>query len=140
MVTAEAAAKRYAVDAEGQRALNDAANLLSNDQIAMQIKLAIVKQMPEIIRESVKPMEQIDGIKIVQVDGLSGNSANGEAVNNNSSLADQVVNSALRYRAQAPLLESLLKEVGLTASDLNGLAGNGYLLEEKKKESAKETC
>jgi hypothetical protein len=32
-----------------------------------------------------------------------------------------VVNSALRYRAQAPLLDSILKEVGLSTSDISGL-------------------
>lgn len=29
------------------------------------------------------------------------------------------MNSALRYRAQAPLVDSLLKEVGLTPSDIS---------------------
>jgi hypothetical protein len=32
-----------------------------------------------------------------------------------------VVNSALRYRAQAPLLDSLLTEIGIKAGDINGL-------------------
>ena len=36
-------------------------------------------------------------------------------------LSDQVVNSALRYRAQAPLLDQLLSEVGLSGTDINGL-------------------
>ena len=35
------------------------------------------------------------------------------------SFADNLVNSALRYRAQAPLVDSLLKEVGLTPSDIS---------------------
>ena len=85
--------------------------------------------MPDIIRDSVKPMEQIDGIKIIQVDGLSGGSAPGG--NNviegngggNMNLADQVVHSALRYSGQAPLIDSLLSEVGPDASSLNGLSG-----------------
>ncbi len=36
-------------------------------------------------------------------------------------LADQVVNSALKYRVQAPLVESLMSELGLDGKDLNGL-------------------
>ena len=36
-------------------------------------------------------------------------------------LSDQVVASALRYRAQAPLVDQLLSEVGLTGGGLNGL-------------------
>jgi uncharacterized membrane protein YqiK len=122
---AEAAEKRYTVDAEGQRLLNEAANMLSVDQIALQIKLAVLKHLPDIIRESVKPMESIDGIKIIQIEGLQngggGNAGDATAAAGSGNLADQVVSSALRYRAQAPLIESLMKEVGISGGDLNGL-------------------
>ena len=121
-LVAEAAQIRYQVDADGTSALNQAHNLLSPEQIAMQVKMAIVKHMPDIIRESVKPMEQIDGIKIIQVDGLNtgGNSSGGSNSDGNN-LADQVVNSALKYRVQAPLVESLLNELGLEGKGLTGL-------------------
>lgn len=122
---ADADSKRYEVEAAGQRSINEAANLLSPEQVAMQVRIELLKMLPEIIRESVKPMERIDGIKIVQVDGLNGGMA---AANNNvneapgtGNLADQVVNSALRYRAQSPLIDSLLSEIGMTSNDLNGL-------------------
>lgn len=116
---AEADEKRLAVEAAGLEAINMAKNLLSLDQVDMTTKLTLLNNLPEIIKESVKPMENIDSIKIMQVDGLTGKS---EAVGEgHSSLSDQVVNSALKYRAQAPLLDSLLKEVGLDASDINGL-------------------
>ncbi|MDX2298698.1 MAG: flotillin domain-containing protein [Xanthomonadaceae bacterium] len=124
---AQAAEARYAADSEGQRKLNEAANLLSTEQIAMQLRMALIKHLPDIIRESVKPMEAIDGIKIIQVDGLNAGAAaarggdgdSGAAGNGN--LAEQVVSSALRYRAQAPLLDSLMRDVGLSGGDLNGL-------------------
>ncbi|WP_259780500.1 flotillin family protein [Aestuariispira ectoiniformans] len=116
---------RYAVEAAGQKALNDADNSLTEEVIAMKVKLALIERLQEIIRESVKPMERIDGIKIVQVDGLNGggsaNTVNGGEGASNGSLADQVVDSALRYRSQAPLLDSLLKEVGIGGSDLTSL-------------------
>jgi uncharacterized membrane protein YqiK len=124
---AAADADRYSVEAAGKQAINEASNILSIEQIAMQVKLELLKQMPEIIRESVKPMEQIDGIKIVQVEGLnagSAGSANGEGGKGvDGSLADQLVNSALRYRGQAPLVDSLLAEIGLDGSDIKGLTG-----------------
>ncbi len=127
-LVAEAARVRYEVDALGKRAINEAENLLSSEVIAMRVKLALIDQLDEIIRESVKPMEAIDGIKIIQVDGLSGNGGNGSGGGNGAgdaptdgSLADQAVNAALRYRAQAPLLDSLMKEVGIDGGDLNGL-------------------
>ena len=129
---AEAEAKRYAVDAEGKRAINEAENLLSEAQVARQIRLALLERLPAIIAESVKPMERIEGIRIYQVDGLGGNSAGpgaGGSEPTAGNLADQVVSSALRYRAQAPLLEGLLKELGLAGGDLNaltaGLRGGG---------------
>jgi uncharacterized membrane protein YqiK len=122
---AEAAAKRYTVDAEGQRALNESHNILSAEQIAMQIRMALIEHLPAIIRESVKPMEQIDGIKIIQVDGLNGGagaSSNGaQAPAAQANLADQLVNSALRYRGQAPLVDSLLADIGLSGKDLGGI-------------------
>ncbi|MEX0652500.1 MAG: flotillin domain-containing protein [Phycisphaeraceae bacterium] len=128
---AEAAAERYKVDAEGKRMMNEAENVLAPELIEMQIKMTVVRNLEAIIRESVKPMERIDGIKIFQVEGLGGGagggngSSNGSAGNASASgggnLADQVVNSALRYRGQAPLLDALLKEVGLSGGDIQGL-------------------
>jgi uncharacterized membrane protein YqiK len=119
---------RYSVDAAGRRALNEAANALSIEQIAMQVKLEIIKALPEIIRESVRPMERIDGIKIVQVEGLrsdggsaSSQAAGGQPSTQGGNLADQVVSSALRYRAQQPLVDSLLGEIGIGSSGLNDL-------------------
>lgn len=122
---AEAAEVRYRVDADGEKALNDARNVLSNEQIAMQIRIELLKQLPEIIKQSVKPMEEIDGIKIIQVDGLNNSQSVGAAQEGGSekpgSLSDQLVNSALRYRGQAPLVDSLLADIGLAGGDINGL-------------------
>ncbi len=121
---ADAARARYAAEAEGKTAINEAENRLSNESMAMQIKLAIIEALPDIIREAVKPMEQIEGIKILQVNGLTGESHSGHNGNGASSgnLAEDMVNSALRYRAQAPIVDNLLKELGMSG-DLSGLVG-----------------
>ena len=37
--------------------------------------------------------------------------------------ADSVVNSALRFRAQAPLVDQLLREIGVEGGDIQRLAG-----------------
>ncbi len=120
---AEAKAIEYKVQAEGKESINNASNILSAEQIAMQIKLKLIEQLPEIIAQSVKPMEQIDSIKILQVDGLTqaGQTSDGQTVNSTSSdsLPDQLVNSALKYRAQSPIVDSLLKELNLDGADLN---------------------
>ena len=121
IVRAEAAQKRYAVEAEGKRALHEAENILNSEVIAMQIKMAIIENLDKIIRESVKPLEAIDGIKIIQVDGLNPGNASGSADGSGKNLADQLVNSALRYRSQAPLVDNLLAELGLRGGDIHGL-------------------
>lgn len=125
LLLADAKARSYVVEAEGKQAINTAANTLSAEQIAMQVRLALIEHLPNIIAQSVKPMEQISDIKILQVNGMGaqgGNTVDGTATEGgNGSLADQVVNSALRYRAQAPILDSLLSEIGLKAGDINGM-------------------
>ncbi|HPY40182.1 MAG TPA: flotillin domain-containing protein [Thiolinea sp.] len=128
-LAAKAAEIRYQVEAIGKRTLNEAANILGQSQIDMQVKMEIVRQLPLIIRESVKPIENIDGIKIMHIDGLgaisSSSSANmnGSGGGNGGGLADQIVDSALRYRAQVPLIDSLLREVDLKGDTSDGLTG-----------------
>ena len=110
MLKAEAKAVEYKVEAEGKLSINNASNILSEEQIKMQIKLKLIDQLPEIIAQSVKPMEQIDSIKILQVDGFAnGNVSDKTSSSNNTSesLPDQLVSSALKYRAQSPIVDSL---------------------------------
>lgn len=124
---AEAARVSFEVEAAGQKAINEAANILSSDQISLQTKLQLLNVLPELIRESAKPMEAIDSIKIVQVDGLTQNggksAGNGAASAGGGSgnLASDAVSAALAYRAQAPVLDGLMKELGLDGSSLGGL-------------------
>lgn len=127
---AEASRVRFEVEAAGQRAINEAANILSMEQISLQTKMALLKVLPEVIRESAKPMEAIDSIKIVQVDGLTGGgraandggASGGGAGGGSGNLASDAVAAALAYRAQAPVLDGLMKELGLDGSSLSGLA------------------
>jgi uncharacterized membrane protein YqiK len=117
-----AAELRHALDASSRRAINEADNVLSPETRDLRVKLATIERMEGIIRESVKPLERIDGIKILQVDGLGGG-GNGAAHSGSAgSLSDQIVNSALRYRGQAPLVDYLLKEIGLTGSEITSVA------------------
>jgi uncharacterized membrane protein YqiK len=122
---ADAARVRFEVEAAGQRAINEAANILSMDQISLQTKMALLKVLPEVIRESAKPMEAIDSIKIVQVDGLTNGGGKGGASSvgggGTGNLATDAVSAALAYRAQAPVLDGLMKELGLDGSTLSGL-------------------
>ncbi|KQM31334.1 flotillin family protein [Sphingomonas sp. Leaf10] len=124
---AEASRVRFEVEAAGQRAVNEAANLLSNEQVALQTRLALLNVLPELVREAAKPMEAIDSIRIVQVDGLAGGGAmaGGGAVaagaGGDGNLANAAVSAALRYRAQAPVIDGLMKELGFDSATLDGL-------------------
>lgn len=125
---AEASRVRFEVEAAGQRAVNEAANLLSNEQVALQTRLALLNVLPELVREAAKPMEAIDSIRIVQVDGLAGGgsaAAVGGAIaagtGGDGNLANAAVSAALRYRAQAPVIDGLMKELGFDSATLDGL-------------------
>lgn len=118
---------RSEVEAEGMRLMNEAQNVLSPEARASALRLRVVDKAEGIIRESVKPMERIEGIKILQVDGLLGGGGGGglgPIAAQSGNFADGVVNSALRFRAQAPIVDQLLKEIGIQGSDLNGLMGS----------------
>jgi uncharacterized membrane protein YqiK len=89
------------------------------------LRMKLVEKAEAIIRESVRPMERIEGIKILHVDGLGGSSGGGHANGDASGggFADGVVNSALRFRAQAPLVDQLLREIGIEGGDIQRLVG-----------------
>ncbi len=99
--------------------------------MALQVKLALIGALPKIIEESVKPMQKIDGIRIVQVEGLNAGSPGGGGGKGADSvtaggggggnLAEQAVDAALRYRAYAPVVDQLIKDVGLGDRGLAGL-------------------
>jgi uncharacterized membrane protein YqiK len=114
---------RSEIEAEALRWMNEAHNMLTPDARASALRLRLVDKAEAIIRESVRPMERIEGIKILHVDGLGGGGGHGSGVGDGSGggFADGVVNSALRFRAQAPLVDQLLREIGLDAGDLGRL-------------------
>lgn len=112
VIRSEAAARRYAVDAEGQRQVNEAENLLSDAARSSRTRRALLDRLEGIVRESVRPMEKIEAIKILHVDGLGG----GEGARKN--VTDEVIDSALRYRVQAPLIDSLMREVGIEGGSI----------------------
>ena len=127
-----AAKLRYEIDAAGKEALNTAENLRSDASRRSALRLKLAEKIEGIIRESVKPMANIGDIKIVDVNGLpgfsgtSGPGGSGETITAGGSgrsgnLADNVVSSALRYRAHQPFLDSLLKEIGMAPGEISNI-------------------
>ena len=137
ITTAEAEKVGYETEAQGRRQINEAENLRSDASRRSAIQEELVRTLPAIIRESVKPMEAIESIRILQVDGLPGLSGGstasgaapqgddhgGDGASRGGSLADNAVNSALRYRAQVPFVDGLLREIGMSSNAVTQTGG-----------------
>jgi uncharacterized membrane protein YqiK len=118
---------RAEIEAEALRWMNEAHNMLTPEARLSALRMRLVEKAEGIIRESVRPMERIEGIKILHVDGLggSGGGGGGDGLNGGGGhFADGVVNSALRFRAQAPLVDQLLREIGIEGGDIQRLVGS----------------
>lgn len=128
-IKATADEERYKVEAQGNEKLNAAENVLSQEIIKMRIQLETIKQAASIIEASVKPIEAISDMKVINVGGISDlvgggqNSGNGGMTNGgaNGNMADQLVNSLLKYRGLAPVVDNILHEVGIEPGSLKGL-------------------
>lgn len=123
-ITAEANRLNYEVEAKGKTEINNAENIVSAAILENRFKLALIEFMPQIIAQVVKPAEKIDSIKIVQMAGMgganqggAGSNTNGGVSNTGASLSDQIVNASLNYKVNAPIIDDLMKQVGI---DLNG--------------------
>ena len=122
-IKAAAQRVRAEIEAEAQRLMNEAHNMLSPEARMSALRMKLVEKAEAIIRESVRPMERIEGIKILHVDGLGGSGGGNGGDANGGNLADGLVNSALRFRAQAPLVDQLLREIGIEGGDIQRLVG-----------------
>jgi uncharacterized membrane protein YqiK len=124
-----------AAAAEALSKKNQAQNELAPAVIAMQVRLAVLAALPAIVEQTVKPLLNIESIRIAEIGGLAGASSGdggstGGVSGGAGGLSDQVVASALRYRTNAPMVDSLLREVGLSgggdlAQLLSGVASLG---------------
>ncbi len=148
---ANASETRYEKDAEGARKLNEAENLRSESSRRSAIYEHLVKTLPSIIRETVKPMENIDSIKILQVDGVpglnspsesygGGDGSGGEGGGSGSgNMTDRVVNSAMKYRTQVAFVDGLMKDLGLPLDNLGSAGGMSFRnFAEKSEDSGDE--
>lgn len=120
VVLAEADEKKFEVEAAGKRALHEADNVQSEAQVELQKAIATLQALPQIVAQAVKPLENIEGIKILQGYGAGANSDSsvaGTTSASNGGFSEQVTQAALNYRANAPLVDSMLKELNLVDSE-----------------------
>ncbi|NTS77257.1 flotillin family protein [Catenovulum sp. SM1970] len=121
VLKAEADEKIHAVEAEGKRVLYEAENSLRDEQIELQKSMAILKVLPEIVANAVKPLENIDGIKILQGYGANGAAPAGDNATTTAGLSEQITGAALKYRANAPLVDAMVRELGIVDKDTGSL-------------------
>ena len=74
-----AAKIRYEIEAAGKKALNEAENARSDASRRSALRQKLAEKIEGIIREWVRPMQNIDSIKVVDVNGLPGFSQGGGA-------------------------------------------------------------
>lgn len=115
-IKSEAKAKDYEVEADGQKRLNDALNALSPEQIKKEIQLAMIERLPEIIEQMIKPANNIDSIKIVDMGQTGKNLTAPTQAGENSekaSLPEQITNAMMNYSVGNTMINDMLKESGL---------------------------
>ena len=92
------------------------------------MRTQLLQQLPAILAEAVKPMEQIDSIRIVQVNGMpgQGSSAGGGAGGSGAgaTFPEQVMNSALQYQVAKPIIDAVMQDAGLSNQGITGIAHN----------------
>lgn len=113
--------KRNEVEARGRRALNEAENLMSPEAMQLRARLAAIDRIETVVRESARPLEHISDIRIVHFDGLGQAGADPDGTGAPASVSDQVMQSALKYKLQAPLVDALLDAAGIPSKDATDL-------------------
>jgi len=130
---------KYKVEAEGAEKLNAAENVLSAEIIKMRIQIETLKQAAAIIEASMKPIEAIKDMRVINIGGMSellgGNSGSGNGGNsgNGENFSDQLVSGLLKYRGLGPLVDNVLKEVGIDPSSVQGLTKSLEINKDEKK-------
>jgi len=122
-IGAAADAEVNRVRAEGEMSFNEATNKLSKEQTDLVARRLLLEALPGIIRESARPMENIDRISVIDARGLQGatGGSDGSDGQPSGSLADSAVSAAMRYRVGAPLIDSVMAEIGMKGGSLDSL-------------------
>lgn len=93
---------------------NEADNKLSPEVRQLRERLALLEVLPEVVRETVAPMKNIESIRIAQVGGLTGGDAGGTAgANGSADPVSSMFKGALNYQVAKPMMLELARQAGL---------------------------
>jgi uncharacterized membrane protein YqiK len=121
---AEATLAIGVAQADALRQRNDAENSIGEKAATLRLRLAMVAEVRGVIEAAVRPMEKIDSIRIVDLDGFApggngGGAAGANGGGSNGTTTERIVDAALTHRLNAPIIDQILSEVGI----VGGLAG-----------------
>ena len=132
-IKAEADRKRFEIEAYGEKAINEAKNILNEAVMGFEMKRILSQVAPALVEASMKPLEKIESIRVISTNGplIGGGGSSGEngGGGNAGNVPDQLVNALLRHRMQLPVVDDLLRQLGIEQGGPAGLTapltGNG---------------
>ena len=102
-------------EAEGERLMMEAKNLLGTNLILQEL----VKVLPDIMREMAAPVSKINDIKLIQMGNPNGENGGGTG----AGLGDTIMKSTLLYPVINELMDANGLDLGQFLKDLMGKAG-----------------
>lgn len=133
-ITIVALAKRDAAlaEAEGVTALTESRNKLGQPIIEMDLMLARLHTLPDILAAALKPAEKIDSMRIIQMNGDiggfqgQGGGAASSCAATPGSLPDQLANAMLKVRTAGPMVDTFVREAGFDGLTMAGLVAPAF--------------
>ncbi len=117
---AEAIRQIGEAEAAAEELRNKARNALSQEARDLEVRLARIKSLPEVMRESMKPVEKIGSIKIFDAGALMGAAPGGSVSGNGyGSFGDKIADQLMRYQFGSPIIKGLMDDAGF-ATGQNG--------------------
>ena len=132
-VRSEARKIEMIAEADGNRALTEAENTISDRLVVLRMNRNRLEALPKIVAEMVKPAEKIDSIKIHHVTGLGARpsggegSGSGDGASGGKSVINQAMDSILDMAVQMPALKKIGEEIGFTVDGSIAGAVEGML-------------
>ena len=109
--------------AKGQKALNEAENVLNEEIVALKGDIARLEALPRIVEQMVKPAEKIDSIRIHHLSGGARTESDGTG---SKPPVNRALDSIMEMAVQLPALKKIGEELGINVEEgMAGLAGEG---------------
>ncbi len=122
--------------AEGEAALYEAQNSQSDKIIKFNLGKQKLSILPDVVEKMLKPTEKIEGIRINQISGFSGNRKENKEEGGSNSSVNKMVDGVLDLALQLPAVKKIGEEIGLNIAD--GIDGISSALEHNEDEKENE--